>query len=160
MAEYFIDTVGATNAGPSEQTSAPHTTAAQANGTTHAPPPHAGAGASSSSSSGASGGVRLPLGCRLYVQHPSLSDAWLRETFSSYGPVLETKVISGDSGFVHVASPQAAQAAIKQMHHAMRDGHAITVEQARDTTAKANTAGGGGGGKTCFKCGEPGHIST
>ena len=80
----------------------------------------------------------------------SATEAELSEAFAQAGQVVSVKIItdrmSGRSkgfGFVEMASPEAATAAIQRLNGADYAGRAITVSEARPQTE----GGGGGGGR-------------
>jgi RNA recognition motif-containing protein len=90
---------------------------------------------------------------RLFVGGLSFSttDTGLREAFARFGEILEAKVIldrdTGQSrgfGFVTLADPAAAQAAISEMNGTEFEGRNIKVNIAED---KRGPGGGGRGGR-------------
>ncbi len=78
------------------------------------------------------------------------TDEGLHEAFSSYGEVVEAKVItdretgrSRGFGFVTFADAKAAKEAVANMDGSELDGRRINVDEARE---RAPRGGGGGGG--------------
>lgn len=90
---------------------------------------------------------------KLYVGNLSFntSETELKGLFEQFGPVTEANLVmdrmSGRSrgfGFVTMATPEAAQAAIKGLNGQQVGGRAITVSEARP---REEGGGGGGGGR-------------
>ena len=87
---------------------------------------------------------------KLYVGNFSFdtTENQLREMFEACGPVTEVAMIMDRMtnrprgfGFVTMGTPEAAQAAIKELSGKMVGGRPLTVNEAR-----AREEGGGGGG--------------
>ncbi|MEM7153015.1 MAG: RNA-binding protein [Myxococcota bacterium] len=81
------------------------------------------------------------------------TDDSLRSAFEEFGPVTDAKVIldrdtgrSRGFGFVTMDSPEAAQAAMKEMDGKELDGRAIRVNEANDRGRGGGGGGRGGGG--------------
>src|ERR671917_2346477 len=92
------------------------------------------------------------MGTRLYVGNLNFRTTGddLRELFSQAGEVESASVIedretgrSRGFGFVEMATPEGAQAAIEQFNGKDLNGRNLTVNEARP---KADRGGGGGGG--------------
>jgi RNA recognition motif-containing protein len=92
---------------------------------------------------------------KLYVGNLSYSvrDEDLQQHFSAYGQVQSAKVMmerdtgrSKGFGFVEMASPEQAQAAIEGSHGKNMGGRDLTVNIARPMEARPPRSGGFGGG--------------
>ncbi len=88
----------------------------------------------------------------------SVTDASLRSNFAEFGGVSSAKVMmdrdTGTSkgfGFVEMASPEVAQAAIAALHGMSVDGRSIVVSLARPREANKDAGGYGAGGYTASK---------
>jgi cold-inducible RNA-binding protein len=90
------------------------------------------------------------MGTRLYVGNLSFNttELELREAFSQYGTVAETKLVTErETGrprgfaFVEMGSEQDAKRAIDELNGRELGGRALAVNEARERT------GGGGGGR-------------
>lgn len=90
---------------------------------------------------------------KLYVGNLSFetSESDLKALFEPFGPVTEANLVmdreSGRSrgfGFVTMATPESAEAAIKDLSGKQIGGRAITVSEARP---REESSGGGGGGR-------------
>jgi len=88
----------------------------------------------------------------------SVTDASLKSNFAEFGGVSSAKVMmdrdSGTSkgfGFVEMASPEAAQAAISALHGMSVDGRSIVVSLARPREATKDSGGYSAGGFTAKK---------
>ena len=78
------------------------------------------------------------------------TDQGLRESFQSYGDILDAKVItdretgrSRGFGFVTFADGNAAETAMSEMDGKQLDGRSIKVSEAEE---RSRSGGGGGGG--------------
>src|ERR671939_96092 len=92
---------------------------------------------------------------KLYVGNLSFRTTQedLRELFAQAGTVESASVIedretgrSRGFGFVEMASPEEAQAAIEQFNGKEFNGRNLTVNEARPRTERGGGGGGGGGG--------------
>jgi len=77
----------------------------------------------------------------------------LRSAFEAHGQVVDAKIItdretgrSRGFGFLTMANPQEATAAIAAMNGAMIDGRALRVNEAEERRPRSGGPGGGGGG--------------
>lgn len=97
------------------------------------------------------------MGNKLYVGNLAFAvdDAALQEMFAAHGTVTSAQVIidrmSGRSkgfGFVEMASPEEAQAAIAALDGKENGGRTLTVNEAkpREDRGPGGPRGGGGGG--------------
>ena len=93
---------------------------------------------------------------KLYVGNLSFKTTSddLREHFSQAGTVESASVIedretgrSRGFGFVEMATPEDAQAAIEQFNGKDLNGRNLTVNEARPKTDRGGGYGGGGGGR-------------
>ena len=91
---------------------------------------------------------------KLYVGNLSFNTTEndLHDAFAQHGPVAEVNIMidrmSGRSrgfGFVTMATPEGAQAAIGGMNGVQLDGRALTVNEARPKEERSGGGGGGGG---------------
>jgi RNA recognition motif-containing protein len=91
---------------------------------------------------------------KLYVGNLSFNTTEndLHDAFAQHGPVAEVNIMidrmSGRSrgfGFVTMATPEAAQAAVSGMNGVQLDGRALTVNEARPKEERPGGGGGGGG---------------
>jgi RNA recognition motif-containing protein len=96
------------------------------------------------------------MGKRLYVGNLSFNttELELREVFSQYGTVAETKmVMDRETGrprgfaFVEMGSEQEAKEAIEQLNSRELGGRALTVNEAQERSGGGGRGGGGGGGR-------------
>jgi RNA recognition motif-containing protein len=94
------------------------------------------------------------MGKRLYVGNLSFNttELELREVFSQYGTVAETKMVTDrETGrprgfaFVEMGSDQEAQEAIAQLNARELGGRALTVNEAQERSGGGGRGGGGGG---------------
>jgi len=94
------------------------------------------------------------MGRRLYVGNLSFNttELELREVFSQYGAVAETKIVTDrETGrprgfaFIEMASEQDAKEAIDQLNGRELGGRALTVNEAQERSGTGRRAGGGGG---------------
>jgi cold-inducible RNA-binding protein len=92
---------------------------------------------------------------KLYVGNLSFdtTENDLQDMFAAYGPVTEVNLImdrmSGRSrgfGFVTMATPEGAQAAITALAGQNVGGRNLTVNEARPKEERGGGGGGGGGG--------------
>jgi hypothetical protein len=92
---------------------------------------------------------------RLYVGNLpfSFNKQDLEQLFSSFGAIRYAEIISdrmtGQSrgfGFVELETAEQAQAAIQSMHGRDIQGRGLTVNEAREKSARPPGGGGGGGG--------------
>jgi len=92
---------------------------------------------------------------KLYVGNLSFdtTENDLQDMFAAYGPVTEVNLImdrmSGRSrgfGFVTMATPEGAQAAITALSGQNVNGRNLTVNEARPKEERGGGGGGGGGG--------------
>jgi cold-inducible RNA-binding protein len=92
-------------------------------------------------------------GTRLYVGNLSFktTEETLRQAFESKGKVVEVKIVTDRDtgqprgfGFVEMASPTDAQAAIAAWDGQMLDGRSLKVNEAQE---RSGGGGGGGGGR-------------
>lgn len=81
-----------------------------------------------------------------------VTDEQLREMFAPYGAVQTAQVItdrdtgrSKGFGFVEMGADKEAQAGIAGMNGQMRDGRALTVNEAKPKESRPSGGGGGGG---------------
>lgn len=90
------------------------------------------------------------MSCKIYVGNLpySVTDATLESNFAEYGSVSSAKIMmdretgrSKGFGFVEMASPEVAQAAIAALHGMSVEGRSIVVSLARP-----REEGGGSGG--------------
>jgi RNA recognition motif-containing protein len=104
------------------------------------------------------------MGTRLYVGNLSFrtSGDELRELFSQAGNVESVSVVedretgrSRGFGFVEMATPEEAQAAIEQFNGRELGGRNLTVNEAKPKTDRGG--GGGGGGRGGYGGGGGGH---
>ncbi|HLU65448.1 MAG TPA: RNA-binding protein [Kofleriaceae bacterium] len=95
------------------------------------------------------------MGNRLYVGNLAFSttEEALRDAFAEFGEAVEVKLMteretgrSRGFGFVEMATPEAAQAAIEQMNGAQLDGRSLRVNEAEQRPERSRGFGGGGGG--------------
>jgi RNA recognition motif-containing protein len=95
------------------------------------------------------------MGNKLYVGNLpySFRDDDLQQAFSQYGTVNSAKVMmerdtgrSKGFGFVEMASPAEAQAAIEGMNGHQSGGRALVVNEARPMEQRPRGFGGGGNG--------------
>jgi RNA recognition motif-containing protein len=95
------------------------------------------------------------MGKRLYVGNLSFNttELELREAFSQYGTVAETKMVTDrETGrprgfaFVEMGSEQEAKEAIEQLNARELGGRALTVNEAQERSGGGGRGGGGGGG--------------
>jgi len=93
---------------------------------------------------------------KLYVGNLSFdtTENDLQDLFQQHGPVSEVNLItdrmSGRSrgfGFVTMATPEGAEAAIQALAGKEIQGRALTVNEARPREDRAPSEGGGGGGR-------------
>ena len=91
---------------------------------------------------------------KLYVGNLSFdtTENDLQDLFQQHGPVSEVNLItdrmngrSRGFGFVTMATPEAAQAAIQALAGKEIQGRALTVNEARPREERAPGGGGGGG---------------
>jgi len=97
------------------------------------------------------------MGRRLYVGNLSFgtTELELREVFSQYGTVAETKIVTErETGrprgfaFVEMGSDGEAKEAIDQLNGRELGGRALTVNEAQErSSGGGNRAGGGGRGR-------------
>jgi RNA recognition motif-containing protein len=96
------------------------------------------------------------MGRRLYVGNLSFNttELELREVFSQYGTVAETKMVTDrETGrprgfaFVEMGSEQDAKQAIDQLNGRELGGRTLTVNEAQERSAGGGSRGGGGGGR-------------
>jgi len=97
------------------------------------------------------------MGRRLYVGNLSFgtTELELREVFSQYGTVAETKIVTErETGrprgfaFVEMGNEQDAQKAIDELNGREVGGRALTVNEAQErSSGGGNRAGGGGRGR-------------
>jgi len=94
---------------------------------------------------------------KLYVGNLSFdtTENDLQDLFQQHGPVSEVNLItdrmSGRSrgfGFVTMATPEGAEAAIAALAGKEIQGRALTVNEARPREDRAPGGGGGGGGRS------------
>ena len=94
------------------------------------------------------------MGKRLYVGNLSFNttELELREVFSQYGTVAETKMVTDrETGrprgfaFVEMSSDQEAKEAIEQLNARELGGRALTVNEAQERSGGGGRGGGGGG---------------
>ena len=94
------------------------------------------------------------MGKRLYVGNLSFNttELELREVFSQYGTVAETKMVTDrETGrprgfaFVEMGSDQEAQEAIAQLNARELGGRALTVNEAQERSGGGGRGGGAGG---------------
>ena len=94
------------------------------------------------------------MGKRLYVGNLSFNttELELREVFSQYGTVAETKMVTDrETGrprgfaFVEMGSDQEAKEAIEQLNARELGGRALTVNEAQERSGGGGRGGGGGG---------------
>lgn len=95
------------------------------------------------------------MGNRIYVGNLSFNttDDDLRNAFAPHGEVVSANVIvdrtSGHSrgfGFVEMATPEQAKAAIEALNGSMLDNRALTVNEAREKEPRRGPGGGFSGG--------------
>lgn len=95
------------------------------------------------------------MGTKLYVGNLSYdtTNETLQEVFTAHGKVVSAEVImdrmtgrAKGFGFVEMASPQEAQAAIAALNGQAIDGRTIVVNEARPKEPRTGGFGGGGGG--------------
>src|SRR3954464_15719027 len=95
------------------------------------------------------------MGNKLYVGNLpySFRDEELEQAFSQYGQVTSAKVMmerdtgrSKGFGFVEMASPAEAQAAIAGLNGQQHGGRALVVNEARPMEPRSGGGGGGGFG--------------
>lgn len=95
------------------------------------------------------------MGNKLYVGNLpySFRDGDLEQAFSQFGAVTSAKVMmerdtgrSKGFGFVEMASPAEAQAAITGMNGQQHGGRALVVNEARPMEPRSGGGGGFGGG--------------
>lgn len=93
---------------------------------------------------------------KLYVGNLSFDSTEndLQDLFSPFGPVSEVSLISDRAtgrsrgfGFVTMATPEGAQAAITGLAGKNIGGRNLTVNEARPREDRAGGGGGGGGGR-------------
>ena len=101
----------------------------------------------------------------------STSENDLSDTFSKFGTIKNIQILKDHQGrskgtaFVELSSEDECQAAIKEM-----DGSDLGGRQVRVNMSRGGGGGGGGGGgfrsgprgggdRSCYTCGEPGHLS-
>ncbi|HEX3720683.1 MAG TPA: RNA-binding protein [Verrucomicrobiae bacterium] len=93
---------------------------------------------------------------KLYVGNLSFdtTENDLQDLFQQHGPVSEVNLItdrmSGRSrgfGFVTMATPEGAEAAIQALSGKEIQGRALTVNEARPREDRGPSEGGGGGGR-------------
>lgn len=94
----------------------------------------------------------------------SVTDASLRSNFAEFGSVSSAKVMmdreTGTSkgfGFVEMASPEVAQAAISALHGMSVDGRSIVVSLARPREASKDSSGYSANGYTATKRSDVGY---
>jgi RNA recognition motif-containing protein len=96
------------------------------------------------------------MGTRLYVGNLSFRTTGdeLRDMFSQAGNVESVSVVedretgrSRGFGFVEMATPEEAQAAIEQFNGKELGGRNLTVNEAKPKTDRGGGGGGGGGGR-------------
>jgi RNA recognition motif-containing protein len=96
------------------------------------------------------------VGKKLYVGNLTyqISGADLEQLFSEYGTVESAQVIqdrdtgrSKGFGFVEMASPAEAQAAIQGLHDQEFNGRRLTVNEAKPREPRPGGGGGYGGGR-------------
>jgi len=96
------------------------------------------------------------MGRRLYVGNLSFNttELELREVFSQYGTVAETKMVTDrETGrprgfaFVEMGSDQDAKQAIDQLNGRELGGRTLTVNEAQERSGGGGGRGGGGGGR-------------
>jgi RNA recognition motif-containing protein len=94
------------------------------------------------------------MGKRLYVGNLSFNttELELREVFSQYGTVAETKMVTDrETGrprgfaFVEMGSEQEAKEAIEQLNARELGGRALTVNEAQERSGGGGRGGGAGG---------------
>jgi cold-inducible RNA-binding protein len=94
------------------------------------------------------------MGKRLYVGNLSFNttELELREVFSQYGTVAETKMVTDrETGrprgfaFIEMGSEQEAKEAIEQLNSRELGGRALTVNEAQERSGGGGRGGGGGG---------------
>jgi cold-inducible RNA-binding protein len=94
------------------------------------------------------------MGKKLYVGNLafSVTDQDLQTTFSAFGTVESSKVItdrdtgrSKGFGFVEMSSDSEAQEAIAKLNGTEQNGRALTVNEAKPQAPRDNRGGGGGG---------------
>jgi RNA recognition motif-containing protein len=93
---------------------------------------------------------------KLYVGNLSYdtTENDLQDLFSKHGPVSEVAIIQDRAtgrargfGFVTMATPEGAQAAIQALNGQEYQGRALTVNEARPPQERQGGGGGGGGGR-------------
>jgi RNA recognition motif-containing protein len=94
----------------------------------------------------------------------SVTDSSLKSNFAEFGSVSSAKVMmdrdTGTSkgfGFVEMASPEVAQAAISALHGMTVDGRSIVVSLARPREAAKDSGGYGANGYTAAKRSDVGY---
>ena len=94
----------------------------------------------------------------------SVTDSSLKSNFAEFGSVSSAKVMmdreTGTSkgfGFVEMASPEVAQAAIAALNGMSVDGRSIVVSLARPREASKDSGGYGAGGYTATKRSDVGY---
>jgi cold-inducible RNA-binding protein len=95
------------------------------------------------------------MGNRIYVGNLSYqtTEDDLRAAFAPSGEVTEVKIVTDREtgqprgfGFVEMATPAAAKAAIAALNGASLDGRTLTVNEAKERSNDRGGFGGGGGG--------------
>ncbi len=93
---------------------------------------------------------------KLYVGNLSydITENDLQDLFAQHGAVAEVNLMQDRAtgrargfGFVTMATPEAAQAAIQALNGKEVKGRALTVNEARPREERAGGGGGGGGGR-------------
>lgn len=91
---------------------------------------------------------------KLYVGNLSydITENDLQDLFSKHGPVTEVAIMQDRAtgrargfGFVTMATPEGAQAAIAALNGTQAQGRALTVNEARPREERSGGGGGGGG---------------
>ena len=84
----------------------------------------------------------------------------LQDAFAAHGTVTEANIMMDKMtgrprgfGFVTMATPEEAQAAITAMNGATLDNRALTVNVARPREERTGGGGGGGGGRREYRGG-------
>ena len=92
---------------------------------------------------------------KLYVGNLSFdtTENDLQDLFAKHGPVTEVNIMQDRDtgrargfGFVTMATPEGAQAAIQALNGTECQGRALTVNEARPREERPRTGGGGGYG--------------
>lgn len=95
------------------------------------------------------------MGTKIYVGNLPwrATDAQLEQMFASHGEVIEAKIVtdrdtgrSRGFGFVTMAAPDAAQAAISAINGQPLEGRSLVVNEAHEQGGRRGPGGGGFGG--------------